>query len=226
MLDRFIRTVSFAAGFSALALPAWSATMTFKDITVDPVSETYFEDGILAEGNGMLGLYSSEDGPEGIVHMDDSGTGQPTEISFSMARNFNAISFLMDPVGFLLKVNYYDGTYGEPIYQNALVQGFRDGALVANLSFSSGSVNNPYVVKLDESFQNLSSLLIGIEQPDLGYFLSLPNVDNVEECSPCSHFNIDNVVLAEVPLPTGLPLVASGLAVLAFLARRRKRPDA
>ena len=38
--------------------------------------------------------------------------------------------------------------------------------------------------------------------------------------------NVDNLVVDAVPLPAALPLFASGLGVMAWLARRRQRGKA
>lgn len=218
MFSRLIRSVSFAVGLSAIALPAVSATMTFSGIGADPFAKTYSEDGIFASGNGNLGLYNGSGG----IHLDDAGTSAPSKVSFTMASNFNAESFVLDPVGIDFYVCSGSNNCSKPSYLNVLVQGFRGGSLVSNLTFDMGPSLDPYLVNLGGLFSNLSSLLIGVIYPDTAYYKSLPGVTSAGPCAPCSHFNIDNVTLAPVPLPAGLPLAASGLAMLAFVARRRR----
>ncbi len=217
MINGFFRAVA-AAGFAFLALPASSATMTFVNVNDVDASRTYSEDGIVATTNyGFLGAYAN-----GAIHFDDGGTAAPGAVRFSMASNFDAISFLLDPIRFNFFVEFEDRTYLYPTYLNVLVQGFREGALVSNLTFNMGSSPDPYLVNLTGAFNNISSLVIGILTPDLNYYKSLPNVRYTDFCVPCSHFNIDNVTLAPVPVPAGLPLLATGLGLLTFVARRRK----
>lgn len=215
MFDRFLRSVSFVIGLSALALPASAATMTFDQLNLNPVmATTYFEDGILASGNGSLRIeYGS-----GGLHLDDAGTSAPSKVSFTMASKFDALSFLLDPVGFNLNACSGGNTCSSPTYLNVMVQGFRDGNLVSNAVFDMGASLDPYRIDLGGLFTNLSSLLIGVVYPDFAQFKPA----SVTPCAPCSHFNIDNVTLAPVPLPAGLPLAVTGLAALAFVSRRRR----
>jgi hypothetical protein len=218
MFDRFFRAVTFAVGFSALAVPAFAATMTFTGLSLDPLARTFSEDGILASGNGFLGI---ENGSGGL-HLDDAGTSAPSKVSFTMATNFNAVSFLLDPVGFDFLVCSGRSSCSEPTYLNVLVQGFSGSTLVSDLTFDMGSSLDPYLVSLGSAFSNISSLLIGVIYPDVASFRAMPGVTSAGPCAPCSHFNIDNVTLAPVPLPAGLPLAVTGLGLLAFVARRRR----
>jgi hypothetical protein len=219
MFGKFLRSLAFLAGVSGLALPVAAATMTFSNINLDPTARTYSEDGIFASGNGTLGIYAA-----GALHFDDGGSSAPSKVSFTMASHFNAVSFLLDPVNFAL--NLCSSTLSSctsPTYANVLVQGYRDGALVSNLLFDMGASPDPYTVALGNLFNNLSALVIGIPYPNLALFEPLPAGSGIVPCAPCSHFNIDNVTLAPVPLPASLPLAASGLAILGFLARRRRQ---
>ena len=217
MFDRILRTISLAAGLSALAIPALSATMTFSDLNLDPFAHTYAEDGMLASGNGDMGLYNPS-----ALHIDDSGTTAPSRVSFSMASNFDAVSFLLDPVAFHFAVFHDDRTITQPTYLNVLVEGFRDGGLVSSMMMDMGASPDPYLVSLGGLFSNLSSLAISILDPDYAFYRSQPGVVFAGGCAPCSHFNVDNVTLSPVPLPAGLPLFLSGLGLLAVIARRRR----
>jgi hypothetical protein len=217
MFDTFLRATVFALGISILAAPATAATMTFNSVYLDPLANTYSENGISASGNGDLGLYAAN-----MLHFDDGGTSAPSSVTFSMATNFNAVSFLLDPVAFDFLVSFDDGTFVKPTFLNVLVQGYRGAALVSELKFDMGSSPDPYTVGLGSSFSDLSSLVIGILAPNFAEYRALPEVISAGLCAPCSHFNIDNLKLAPVPLPAGLPLIASGLALLAFVSRRRR----
>ena len=218
MFKAFVRATAFALGISTLAAPVSAATMTFNSIP-DPFANTYSEDGVLASGNGHLGVYNGRGG----VHFDDGGTTAPSAMTFSMASNFNAISFLLDPVNFNFAVLFDDRSYLQPTYLNVLVQGFRGGALVSSLKFGMGAAPDPYTVSLGSAFTNLNSLVIGILAPNFAEFSAMPGFARFAPCSPCSHFNIDDLKLAPVPLPAGLPLLALGLGGLGFIGRRKKK---
>lgn len=217
-MSSFLRAFSVAAGLWAIAMPASAAIMTFNDVNLDPFADIYFEDGILATGIGgsaNLGMYS-----EGAVHIDDYGTSAPEAVSFTMASRFNAVSFDLSPSGFDFFVYYEDRSYSEPTYKNVYVQGFQGETQVANLTFDMSYASGR--IELGGEFKNLTSLLIGAALPDFNYYEALPGVSYIDCAAPCSHFSIDNVVLAPVPLPAGLPLAASGIGLLALISRRRK----
>lgn len=217
MFGTFVRTAAFAIGISTLAAPVAAATMTFASVNLDPSANTYSEDGILASGNGDLGWFGTS-----VLHIDDFGTPGPSAVTFSMATNFNATSFLLDPTSFDVFVRFDDGSFLRPTFLNVLVQGFRGATLVSNLAFDMGAAPDPYTVSLGSDFSNLSSLVIGILAPNFAEYLAMPGAVSIDSCAPCSHFTVDDVTLAPVPLPAGLPLAASGLALLAFVARRRR----
>jgi hypothetical protein len=216
MFEAFFRATAFAICFSTVAPPVAAATMNFDSVNIDYLAKTYSEDGIFASGNGTLGLYAGS-----MLHFDDGGTSAPSTVTFSMSTLFNAVSFLLDPVHFDFFVSFEDGSYIQPTYTNVQVQGYQGAALVADLKFDMGSSLDPYKVKLGNSFSSLSSLVISILYPNVAEYRAMPGVRYAGGCAPCSHFNIDNVKLSPVPLPAGLPLAASGLALLAFAARRR-----
>lgn len=215
---QIFRKLIVAFCLSASGLSSNAATMTFSDIGLDYMAKTYTENGITAVGNGNLGLYNGAGG----VHFDDGGTSAPSKVSFTMQSAFNAKRFDIDPVGSDFYVCYGRANCVEPSYQNVLVQGYRDGSIAASLMFNMGVSLSPYTVKLGKLFEGLSSLSISILYPERSAFSSLPGVTEIAYCSPCSHFNIDNVVLAPVPLPTSLALGASALGLLGLASRRRR----
>lgn len=200
---------------------AQAATMTFNSLT-DPIATSYSENGITATGNGHMGMYSS-----GNLHIDDGGTSAPSRVTFTMAAGaFTALSFDIRPIGFYLEYADPDGNLSAPGWANVQVQGFSGIDLVSSLMFDMGKGQTPYTVTLGSVFSNLTALAISIVYPDW-LLQNLPK-DAYAWCdSPCSHFEIDNVTLtavtpAAVPLPAGLPLAASGLALLGGLALRRR----
>ena len=218
MLGQLFRLAPVMLALSFATLPAAAATMTFAGLSADPLAKTYLEDGIFASGNGNLGLYSGNGG----LHFDDGGTSAPSKVNFSMVSNFDAISFLLDPVAFDFVVCSGRNNCTTPTYLNVLVQGFRGATLVSDFKFDMGPSPDPYMVNLGGLFSNLTTLMIGVVYPEFAQIKAIPGVTSAGPCAPCSHFDIDNVTLAPVPLPAGLPLAATGLAALAFLTRRRR----
>ena len=188
-----------------------AVTMTFSGVNLDPGAYTYSENGILASGDGTLGIFGTQ-----VIHFDDSGTSAPDSVTFTMASPFDAIGFDLDPVAFDFRLcDPVTGVCENRTFENVLLQGFTGTNLVTSFMFNMGTGNGPYPVHLDQTFKNLTAFRISI------IFPTIP-VNYVAECgSPCSHFEIDNVELAPVPLPATLPLEALGLAILALFGFRR-----
>ena len=88
-------------------------------------------------------------------------------------------------------------------YDNVLVQGYRNGALVAEDQFYAG--DNPNTHLFSAQFLDLDLLVIGALLPNF------PVVGGDCIDFPCGHFNIDNVELSAVPLPAALPLYSAAL---------------
>lgn len=217
MLSKYALRLFMPIAVAALASTATAATMTFSNVT-DPFARTYVEDGITVSANGDLAVYSA-----GTAHIDDGGTSAPSRLEFSMGTAFDAVSFDISPEGF----NYlgFDGSdFVALSYENVLVQGFQGAALTSSLMFDMTSRASIYTILLGPAFTNLTLLTIEVLLPPL----STPAGYVFTQCSdsPCSHFEIDNVVLnpvAAVPLPASLPIAATGLALLGLLRRRKNR---
>ena len=208
---------SFVTGFAgilgvlALSSQAQAATMTFDNL-VDPLASTYFEDGITVSGNGELGVY-------GAGHVDAANSPAPSRLTFTTGARFNALSFDITPVGFDYFICKGDAACVNRTYRNVSVSGYRGSDLVASLLFNMGELTSAYAVLLGERFTNLTSLVIEAVMPE---FPTRPRVFG--DCEEnCSDFDIDDITLAPVPLPAGLPLAASALGILGLLARRKRR---
>ena len=159
----------------------------------------------------------------GAVHLDDGGTSFARQITFTMNRRFNAIAFDLIPTNFnylICDSEELEGCVTET-FDNVMLQGFRNGILVG-LSIFDMSLNSGHL-SFGSLLRNLDSLVIGFAP--LPFDGTLPD-GRFAVCieSPCSHFNIDNITLAAVPLPApGLLLVAVlTIGGLGALSRRRK----
>lgn len=197
-----------------------AAVMTFDNLRVgDGISHTYEENGILATGNGDIGIYA-----RGNLHLDDFGTSASSYVDFSMDSSFDAVGFDLDPFDFeyyLCSPDVRPCTLAT--YDNVLMQGFVGGNLVASFLFNMGLGTDPFPVLFDDSFKNLTLLRIGVASPP-----TTP-AEYTSFCSaPCSHFSIDNLVLSPValspvPVPAGMSLGGIGILILSLMAIRQQR---
>lgn len=69
-----------------------------------------------------------------------------------------------------------------------------------------------------EAFRDLDKLTVSALRPDIARIGG--------ECfdAPCAHFELDNLVLAPVPLPAAVWLFVSGIAALAAAGGAFRRP--
>lgn len=193
---------------------ATAAVMTFKDLPPFGLSTgTYVEDGITASAFGDFGFFGT---PE-TAHLDDSGTSLPQTINFAMAGSFDAVSFDILPFATAYCANPASCIGGDP-YDNILLEGFRDGFLVAVDRIFMGTQPSTYA--LGSQFANLDGLSISAVFPDFAA------IGGICFDAPCGHFNIDNVRLSPVPLPAALPLLAGALGLLGLFGWRRKKTAA
>jgi len=220
MRDGWITLGVIGATVAISATSASGATMTFAGINDDPAAYVYSEDGITVSGNGNLGIYGS-----GALHLDDFGTSAPSRAVFTMDSAFDAISF--DIAGsFLMTICKVSdpSKCKTPTYKNVLVEGFVGAQSVASLVFDMSKTSG--TVQLGSMFSGLTSLAISVVIPPHLMPFQPPKGGKVVSCAlPCSHFDIDNVVLAPVPLPATAPLLAGALALAGagFALRRRAR---
>ena len=205
-----LRIASVVVVLAALlaASEARAATMTFDALPESVLS--YFEDGITADGAGFdLGFF----GALGRLHLDDSGTAFARRVDFHMAIAFRPVSFDILPVG----TSYCPPDLPDPPcstpYDNVRVTGIRAGAVVFEDLFSADEPGAPWTYFFPE-LDPIDSLSIQALRPDLDV------LGGGCDDAPCSHFDIDNLVL--VPGPVMLPQLT--LALVALGARRLRLP--
>lgn len=177
---------------------SYAATMTFSGLSATGcyAATTYSEANILASGNGDITGWTNN----GVVHLDDGGSSCASDIEFTMASRFNAVSF-----------DVISGGFDTPApYENIEVRGILNGTVIVEQFF-----------KMSEAFGETKTFELGAAFVGLDRF-SIRVLGNINySCSPCGHFDLDNVVLAPVPLPASFPLMLVGL--VGFGVWRRKR---
>ncbi|GEM_PF-2478455 len=211
-----MRFIVSLIGLLLFCVPVQAVTVDFNAVSDEGAFEfLYAEKGVVSFASG--GVLAHKIGNPGSVHMTDGGTGYASSISFVASGLFNAVQFDIDGVN-----NYctdFSCTSAEA-FDNVKVVGERDGIVVASSSFYSEEYARTHIFGGD--FVNLDRLTISVLMPG--------NIIN-STCmlqSPCSFFDIDNLVLdyadvTTVPLPAGLPLYGAGIGILALMARRRKK---
>jgi len=226
---------------------AGAVTIGFDDIddAYPPSRDPYYENG--AKVTPTYGELASYRRP-GSVHLDPWGTFYTAEIEVNLIDGslFDAVSFDILPVGSWPGIEYELVNYetGDLIdssvqletgFNNVSVMGYRDGVQLTAAEFS---MDDGVTITLDRTFSNLDVLAIGILEPDLSSLLS-PYIQSylddgytltAASCSdmnPCSHFDLDNIIVNPVPLPGTLILMGSAISALGFKwpSRKRKRHE-
>jgi hypothetical protein len=215
-----------------MALPAQANTVTFSGIPDnDGGPSQYLEDGIAVESR--FGRSIGAFGNAGkAAHMDDGGTFYSRSLEFTMATHFNAVSFDISPLSFISSLTYTD--MDDPLnilffdsvsFENVKLEGFSGGSLKASYVFDMSiyPARSFSTVALS-GFNRIDMLRIDILRGSADQFADMPGFKKDLYCdTPCSHYDLDNVVLAPVPLPAGFPLLLTGLAGFAGLLLRKKR---
>lgn len=216
-MRHFFSAVAAAVlALSAQVGSANAATMTFDNLPSGIGGTTWTENGITARSlfGGEIASFTNP----GQAHLDDSGTSHAHSIAFTMGSRFNAKSFLIQPLGFNFTGCAVVGSGCASSFANVQVQGFRNGSLVALTRFDMGTGRSPSTFTFGSAFSGLNRLVIGFTP-----FSALP-ASILNNCdAPCSHFDIDNVTLAAVPLPAALPPLLASLGLLGLVGMRRRR---
>jgi hypothetical protein len=109
---------------------------------------------------------------------------------------------------------------GFDLYDGYFTAAWRDNLTLEVLGFRHGSQAYDTVVTLNSSGPTLVTFnYVGV---DYVRFVASGGV-NVISGGDGTHFAVDNLRLAPAPIPATLPLFASALGGLAFVARRKRR---
>lgn len=214
-----------------MALPAYANTVTFSGIPDNAGGPSqYVEDGITVDARFGRSIGAFRNAGK-AAHMDDGGTSYSRSLEFTMATHFNAVSFDISPlssISFLTYTNMDDPSnvlvFGPVSFENVKVEGFSGGSLKASYVFDMSiyPARSFSTVALS-GFNHLDMLRIDFLSVNRDQFPDMPGFKKEFYCdSPCSHYDLDNVVLAPIPLPAGLPLLLAAVGGLGFVARRRK----
>lgn len=191
-------TMSAAAVAMLAAGAAGAATVTFDALPDEGAQLTsWSEDGVLVTADGALATYDAA----GAAHLDDFGTGFASSLTFSTGGLFAATSFDILP----------DGTFYDAPFANVAVTGYVGGSVVASDAFDMFAVNGTYT--FSGAFSGIDTLVIGFADAPPGL---------VCDDAPCTHYSIDSVTLAPVPLPASGALLAFGVVGLAAACRRKR----
>jgi hypothetical protein len=162
----------------------------------------------------------------------------PSTIQFTTGGLFDAVSFDIPSAVMTYWVQQVEDPWeqiGTP-YNNVGVYGTRDSTLVASaeISFQSTYLGQTSMTYLfPDTFKGIDALVIeALNPPHLGLVdVGFGTWVDGSGCfaNECTAFNVDNVTLtnlreapAVVPLPAGLPLLATGLGGLWLIKRRRR----
>ena len=209
-LSRFGNAI--AAALLLCAPVAEANTVTFDNLPsyfdvldAGTTGSPYVENGVTVTSTQPFGVLAWDTAP-GLAHIDDSGTDFTSGLMFTMGRAFDAVSFTLNSLGY-----DFSGTPG-PLSDNIFVTGLAGGSAVATASFTLSDIyQDVQTFLLGSAFTGLDALLIELDYPV-----------NTASCgAPCGHFDLDEVVLAPVPLPAAGLLL--GGALLGFGALRRRR---
>jgi hypothetical protein len=154
----------------------------------------------------------------GEIHLDDGGSSFQDSVGFSSSRPFDAISVAIQGLG----SSFLDLDSDELVpYDNVLFEGFQDGTLVASQSYSTFSLD---VLQIDavlfgSDFALLDLLIIRQVLPGADDFLRFPNAECFD--SPCAHVSLKEITVSPIPLPPGLPLLLTALAIVGHVRWRR-----
>lgn len=201
--------IALAIAVAVLGAEASAATVTLTFDGVPSAGGTG-PATIVESGYTISGTPDSYVTP-GTVHLDDSGTGLNSWVGISGPVPFNPIQ---------VDVTGLTGGLGVT-YDNVYFEGYQGGGLVATQVYASPQDGTTVAVTFGSGFTNLDSLVIGVVRPD-------PSLLDLGDpfCAPCGHVNIDNLVLAPVPLPASGVLLLAGLTALGVRRMTRRRQAA
>lgn len=193
------------------------ATITFDTVAngLAGGATTYAEHPVIVTGLlGSLGYYDTP----GRIHLDDFGTPFTSAVAVEVPdilavggkEVFRPLSFAIHPVG----------TFHDRPYNNIRVLGYYGGRVVAEDTFMQGN----YSYRFDDTFGVPFLLPHASVRHVVDRLVIMALTSPGCTGAPCAHFDIDDLrveYIDAIPLPAGLPLLVSGLLVLAAAARSR-----
>jgi hypothetical protein len=199
-LERVLSCVLVASLWSGIGgAEVSAATMRFDHLSgYDDCF--YLETVCTYEENGIVVTGSSDFGSwdyPGSIHLDGSGGPYSGGLDFSMNRRFDPISLVV--IGM--------NRYHEIPLIDMIIRAFREDNPIFLTGISVGSETWTYY---------FPDHLTGVTNIEI---LALPGEDYEE-----SHFSIDDVTLAPVPVPPASMAIGSAFALLLWAARRRRLP--
>lgn len=202
---RFRLVMILTMPFALMATLVSAATITFNDLPTEAEfydlgrPSVYVENNITATAPGVF----ASNHVAGAVHIDDSGTSFPWEVSITTSNIFNALSFDIISAGF-----------AESPYQNIMVQGFLRGSIAVSTAFTMHEI-----IGTSERF-NLGAEYYGIDMLQIS-----ANFSNNGFCAPCGHFDLDAITISDtispVPVPPSLLLLMLAMGSVLIVAGRK-----
>lgn len=203
---------AIAAALLCCATMAEANTVTFDNLpsyfdvlSSGTTGSPYVENGVTVTSTQATGVLAWDTAP-GLAHIDDSGTDFTSGLMFTMGSAFDAVSFTLTSLGY----DFWD--IPDPLSDNIFVTGLVGGATVATASFTLSDIYlDVQTFLLGSAFTGLDALLIELNYP----------VNSAACGAPCGHFDLDEVVLAPVPLPASALLLGGALLGFGFFRRRQ-----
>ncbi len=223
-LNGYLKVGLTLAMFATTASAANALVLDFTAGTGDPsgVTRSFVESGFT-----ISGCYGSQ--CSGVFPLNQTGI-YGNQLTITNSTNFNA-SLIIAGLASQLRYQWIDTAFNEGFIDNipyniAGVTGYNSSVLVASTSFGFGSG----ALALDSTFSNLDELRITVLGPALpnltglspAGFPYIPGTGQYLCDEGCGRVYVDSVTVSPVPLPPALVLLATPIALLGRMARKRK----
>lgn len=174
----------------------------------------------------MLSLQDSPGLTKSTIQAADMGRFDLNALTFrGQSRVYMTGPLDFDPTGSQSRSDW--ARFEIPTFDNFLVEGLRDGAVVASQMASTDVTAQ--TLALTDNFMDLDSVVISLLYPNpqnvqIGFGLPSTIKANTIWCDEyCTGLAIDSASVSTVPVPPAIWLLGSGLALLVVGGRRRRR---